>query len=82
MDEVEQLIDELRDSDGEGCSGLLGEAADKLESQSELLKALGEFVAQYRDEFEESLSYEQQEQYREYFGLDHAPRGLFGHDED
>lgn len=80
---MDELIDQLREAAAVGPDGnLLNAAADALETQGELLQVLGEFVGQYRDEFEESLSYEQQEQYRNYFDLDHSARGYFGADDN
>ncbi len=69
----DSITDRLRASeDGveyEEAISLLEEAATALDDRDELLKILNEFVGQYRSEFEENLTYEQQEAYREYFDL-------------
>lgn len=80
MDEVATLIDELSlipgDTDEEGAT--ISQAVKMLQTQQDLLQVMGEFLGQYREEFEENLSYEQQEQYREHFGLEHATLGESG----
>ena len=85
---MDELIDELRsiesEQDDAAARKVVARAVEMLETQGTLLAAMGQFVEQYRDEFEENLSYEEQEQYREYFGLEHASLGesLYGDEDD
>lgn len=66
---MDELIDRLVEAAAGNAEvgALLQEAADAIEAQASLLQTMNEFVSSNRDEFEDGLTYEEQEKYREYF---------------